>query len=251
MTESKGARAGLVKPAIAVVAVLLAAAGGFFSWRHFSAATDISGVWHSPTSNLTYVIDKHDDGYRLSVGGHRLQVKSVERDSMTGQLVLGVRTDSGLLALWSFRADKDTDGSPLLQLDEDGFANDQLHLQRQLTSVDRSRLLLLKVAKKPLWTPSFDCGRADTDAERMVCSDRSLAALDVQMAERYQAVTNDASVVEAQKTWVHDVRDACTDINCLHTAYQQRLSDLGGGDAAAAEAPSAADAGAAAPDASS
>lgn len=251
MTESKGGNAGLARLGVAVVALMLVALGGFLSWRHFHGAADMSGVWRGQTSNLTYVIDRHDDGYRLSVGGHRLQVKSVERDSMTGQLVLTVRTDSGLLALWSFKPGQDSDGSPLLLLDQDGFANDQLHLQRQLTSVDRSRLAQLKIAKKPLWSPSFDCGRASTDAERMVCTDPTLAALDVQMAGRYRTAINDASVVEAQKTWIHDVRDACTDINCLHTAYQQRLSDLGGGDAGAVPDAQPADAGAVAPDASS
>lgn len=246
VVENEVARksAGLPIAKIVIGLMLLALLAGFLVWRHMAAAAaDISGVWHDQANDINYVIDKHEDSYRLSVAGHRLLVKDVQKDRMTGQMVLTVRTDSGLLALWSFKSDKDTDGSPLLQLDQDSLASDTLHLQRQLTPVDRSRLAQLKIARKPLWSPAFDCGKAGTDVERMICSDPGLAAMDVQLASAVRAAANDAAITEAQKTWLHDVRDACADTNCLHTAYQQRLLELGSSDVAAPDAPSAADAG--------
>jgi uncharacterized protein YecT (DUF1311 family) len=237
-------KAGISGQKIIIGAVLLILLAGFFVWRHMAAASaDISGVWHGQTSGLSYVIDRHEDSYRLSVGGHRLLIKDIQKDRMTGQLVLTVRTDSGLLALWSFKAGKDAAGAPVLQLDQDSVASDELHLQRELTAVDRSRLVQSKIAKKPLWAPAFDCGKADTDVERMICTDQSLGAMDVQMAKAVHAAVNDAAISDAQKTWLHDVRDACTDLNCLHTAYQQRLLELGVSNGAAPEVPPPADAG--------
>jgi len=192
---------GLALPNSLIGAFLLILLEGFFVWRHMAAASaDISGVWHGQTSGLSYVIDKHDDSYRLSVGGHRLLIKDIQKDRMTGQLVLTVRTDSGLLALWSFKAGKDAAGTPMLQLDQDSVASDELHLQRELTPVDRSRLVQSKIAKKPLWSPAFDCGKAGTDVERMICSDQSLGAMDVQMAKAVHAAVNDAAISDAQKT---------------------------------------------------
>jgi uncharacterized protein YecT (DUF1311 family) len=166
-------------------------------------------------------------------------VKSAQKDSMTGNLVLSVRTDSGLLALWSFKSGTGTDGSPSLHLDQDGFNIEDLQLQRAITAVDHSRLAGLKIAKKPLWSPSFDCAKAGTDVERMVCSDQTIASMDVQLAARMKSLASDAAAGEAEKAWLHDVRDVCADSNCVHTAYQQRLSELGASSSAVAEAPPA------------
>lgn len=215
---------GVVAGAVA----LAVAVGGFVAYRSHAAAADISGVWRGQTSGLTYVIDKHDDGYRLSVSGHRLTVKSAEKDGLAQQLNFNVRTDSGLLAVWSFKSIKgDGTTPPALHLDQDGILGEDLQLQRELTSADRSRLAQLKPAKKALWSPSFDCGKAGTDAERMVCTDPDIAKLDVTMARQvHSSAAVDATVTGAQKNWLHTVRDACTDITCVRNAYQQRLDEL-------------------------
>jgi hypothetical protein len=206
---------GLVVIAVVAVLAFLKISGG---------SADLSGVWRTADSNETFVIDKHDDSYRLSVDGRRLLVKAVEKDSLTHAVNLTVHTDSGLLAIWSFRQGTDAGGLPTLHLDRDGFVQSDLQLQRQLTAVDRSRLAQLKPAKKAVWSPAFDCGKAGTDVERMICSDRNLAAQDARLAVYMKLPGSD---IEAQKMWLHDVRDSCKDVGCVSSAYQQRLDQVG------------------------
>ena len=77
--------------------------------------------------------------------------------------------------------------------------------------------------------PSFDCAKASNDAERLVCSDRELAALDVKMADLYQlglnSVADSNEFTGEQKVWLSR-RDACTDKQCLVVSYDDRIKDL-------------------------
>ena len=54
--------------------------------------------------------------------------------------------------------------------------------------------------------PSFDCARAGSAAEKLVCGDAELAALDRQLAARYAQATDADPAV--QRGWVKE-RDAC------------------------------------------
>lgn len=210
---------------------------------------DIAGVWKSQSTGVVYVIEKVEDDYRLSAGGHRLAVKEVAHDSLADQLNLTVKTDSGLLAVWSFRLLKDDAGKPLLRLDQDGLATEDLGLQRQLTSADKARLAQLKFAKKPLWAPAFDCGKAATDVERMLCTDPTLAAADVTLSQTVKRMSlANPSLKDDQKGWLTQTRNACGDMTCLRNAYEMRQNDLnaseseGYSESEEAEAPEAADA---------
>jgi uncharacterized protein YecT (DUF1311 family)/predicted Ser/Thr protein kinase len=78
--------------------------------------------------------------------------------------------------------------------------------------------------------PSFDCATATNAAQRLVCSDQELAALDQRMADLYQlGLTHVADTNEffgEQRSWLTEQRDACTDKACLLTAYNARIEDL-------------------------
>ena len=79
---------------------------------------------------------------------------------------------------------------------------------------------------------SFDCGRASTRIERLVCSDGELAALDGYLAAAYQQRLTQAADTEplraAQRAWLRDVRNRCETAACLQAAYAQRLDALEG-----------------------
>ena len=83
----------------------------------------------------------------------------------------------------------------------------------------------LKPNKKVLWSPAFNCAKAVTDVERLICTDRSLAAMDVELSKRVKASPN-ANTKAIQIQWLKDVRDACTDLSCLRDAYQIRLETI-------------------------
>jgi uncharacterized protein YecT (DUF1311 family) len=79
------------------------------------------------------------------------------------------------------------------------------------------------------FAPSFDCTKASNGVERLICSDRELAKLDVALSQLYfkarsNAVDKDRLKSE-QIAWVRTSR-ACSDKNCLKQSFEQRMADL-------------------------
>jgi uncharacterized protein YecT (DUF1311 family) len=81
-------------------------------------------------------------------------------------------------------------------------------------------------------TPSFDCNRASTTAEQLVCADRQLAAADIKLAKAYKYQMDvgtaevKANLKKQQNEWRKHERDICTDTACVLKAYQKRLEEL-------------------------
>jgi uncharacterized protein YecT (DUF1311 family) len=81
----------------------------------------------------------------------------------------------------------------------------------------------------PAIRASFDCTTPGSAAERIVCSDGQLAALDVKMAQMYQQGLRSVSDPNAfrgeQQVWLSQ-RDVCTDKPCLAASYDERIKEL-------------------------
>jgi uncharacterized protein len=81
---------------------------------------------------------------------------------------------------------------------------------------------------------SFDCRRAATKIERMVCATPNLSALDEELAAVYRgALAEMASAGERadslkrdQLQWLRYTRDACRASECLRKAYEERITWL-------------------------
>lgn len=80
--------------------------------------------------------------------------------------------------------------------------------------------------------PSFDCAKAANDAEKAVCGDARLSALDRELAALYRAAQTgpgELDVAAEQRGWIKG-RDACwqaVDANrCLLESYQTRIVEL-------------------------
>ena len=88
-------------------------------------------------------------------------------------------------------------------------------------------LLLLGSASS---AASFDCSKANTTQEKLICSDDSLSALDDQLARAYKDKLNLSrdrdSERRSQIRWLAEVRDKCSSKVCLRSAYERRLSAL-------------------------
>jgi len=84
-------------------------------------------------------------------------------------------------------------------------------------------------APPPAIRASFDCATPGNTAERIVCSDGQLAALDVRMAQMYQqglrSVTDPNAFRGEQQVWLSQ-RDVCTDKPCLAASYDERIKEL-------------------------
>lgn len=75
----------------------------------------------------------------------------------------------------------------------------------------------------------FDCAKATTKIEKMICADSELSRLDKEMKKAFDKAlpkAPDPSVVkQQQKKWLSE-RNHCMNRTCLHDQYQLRLGEL-------------------------
>lgn len=74
---------------------------------------------------------------------------------------------------------------------------------------------------------SFDCSKAATNVEKIVCGDTALSQLDDDLNVAYKAALqkNEKQAVairQSQKQWIK-TRNDCQDSTCLTQSYQQRI----------------------------
>lgn len=78
---------------------------------------------------------------------------------------------------------------------------------------------------------SFDCAKARTGAEKLICSDSLVSALDNALDEEYELVSTtnsdeeNISLKTQQKAWLA-TRNKCPDASCLQRAYETRIKQL-------------------------
>ena len=81
--------------------------------------------------------------------------------------------------------------------------------------------------------PSFDCKKASTTVEHLICSNSELARLDSDLARAYSIARSKSSgsqkdqIVFTQKRWGQDERNGCgEDVECMKATYEDRISLL-------------------------
>lgn len=91
---------------------------------------------------------------------------------------------------------------------------------------------------QPSVRPSFDCSRASTRVEKMICHDPSLAAADALMAKLFAATKissfgeGPSNMVSGQRQWIKDRSAACKGLNpakqpaCLLNDFNERNEEL-------------------------
>jgi uncharacterized protein len=93
-------------------------------------------------------------------------------------------------------------------------------------------LLMLCVAVDLTLAASFDCAKAATKSEKLICADPQVSAADEQLAEVYRRVLEQLSdfdkdgLKKEQRNWIKTQRDACPDAACMLKAYQARIAAL-------------------------
>lgn len=95
----------------------------------------------------------------------------------------------------------------------------------------RPLLVLALIALPAISTAaSFNCSKATTVVEKLVCSDEELSHLDEQLAAKYKVALGNAAnqqeLKTQQATWLRQVRNACSDVPCLQSAYSGRIRAL-------------------------
>jgi uncharacterized protein len=75
-----------------------------------------------------------------------------------------------------------------------------------------------------------DCSHANTNTEKLLCSNSRLAEADQRMALAFRRAlgrgADPQALMDSQRTWMREVRDACNEVECMLNAYEERISDL-------------------------
>lgn len=76
---------------------------------------------------------------------------------------------------------------------------------------------------------SFDCSKAGTRTEKMICADSELSGLDERLSEVFQKAVKQSASQEnrlQQKRWMSEERDRCRDSACISATYKRRIAQL-------------------------
>ncbi|MBC8024391.1 MAG: hypothetical protein H7Y89_00220 [Steroidobacteraceae bacterium] len=92
-------------------------------------------------------------------------------------------------------------------------------------------LFALLAASGAVQAASFDCSKAATATEKLICANARISDLDEHLGRYYSAARGElgrggACLASTQREWLRKVRNACKDSACLERAYLQRLAEL-------------------------
>jgi uncharacterized protein len=80
------------------------------------------------------------------------------------------------------------------------------------------------------YAASFDCTKAATPVEKLICADSQISDLDELLMQSYKKAlvnTPEPEILKIhQRSWLTDTRNKCQDSICLKRVYNERLSDL-------------------------
>jgi len=87
------------------------------------------------------------------------------------------------------------------------------------------------VLAAPVVVPAaLDCSRARSNAEKMLCSNSRLALADERMAYAFRDAirrgVDPAALMQTQRRWTIEIRDACNEVEFILKAYENRTADL-------------------------
>lgn len=92
-----------------------------------------------------------------------------------------------------------------------------------------AKLGLLLMITASAQAASFDCAKASTKVEHIICDNPEISKLDDELAASYKAALENENLADtirkSQKRWMKD-RNGCSDAECVKGAYKTRLSSL-------------------------
>jgi len=99
----------------------------------------------------------------------------------------------------------------------------------KLSSWITATLIGLSMMAVSVQAASFDCAKAASKVEKLICGDAELSKLDEELNAAYKTALQEkqqaASVRQTQKRWI-DKRNACQNTECLKNAYLTRINEL-------------------------
>lgn len=96
----------------------------------------------------------------------------------------------------------------------------------------KSLVLFSLIACSTSYAASFDCEKANSSVEKMICSDYKLSRLDDFLSGNYKVAMNSempdnikSRIKKSQLNWL-DKRNECTDAQCIKTMYSKRIDSI-------------------------
>jgi len=226
-----------------------------FTWHSFenviSGSTGLVGISHNPAWWETTILLSIIIGVGLFLMGWTYENKNKEQtaekvNQQRGAITIFLFALAGIYAcgIWVTPASKPE--APVLATKVEEPAQEQkveTAPQEQEQSHPAPAVAPVEALKAPVvvaptaapiadntpFAPSFDCTKASNNAEKMICGDRNLSKLDVQLSQAYSAARSKAADKDKLKSeqiaWVTTSR-ACPDTACLTKAFQDRIKQL-------------------------
>jgi len=97
---------------------------------------------------------------------------------------------------------------------------------------------LLLIIAGNIHAASFDCSKAASEVEKIICSDDELSRLDESLSMAYLRALKQTDIkkqaIESQRQWLKNERNACKDLEeayethaeCIKEAYETRIKEL-------------------------
>jgi uncharacterized protein YecT (DUF1311 family) len=93
-------------------------------------------------------------------------------------------------------------------------------------------LLTLILATDTALSAGFECRKAATDVENMICKSADLSGLDRQLLDAYNGAlkavepSSKDALIKEQRNWIRYTRNICQESACLSDAYEARIKVL-------------------------
>lgn len=91
-------------------------------------------------------------------------------------------------------------------------------------------LIASLVTPSGIFAASFDCEKAASKIEKLICSDDELSQLDESLSEAYLQALERANIkqqiIESQREWLKYERNLCQTVECMKKAYVTRINEL-------------------------
>jgi ankyrin repeat protein/uncharacterized protein YecT (DUF1311 family) len=104
-----------------------------------------------------------------------------------------------------------------------------LYIDNQLAG--RQTFMVTTSASKAPPAASFDCRKATSDVEKMICSDDELLRLDASLNKAYLRALKRTGIkkqmINSQRHWLKNERSTCHNAECIKKAYETRIKELG------------------------
>jgi uncharacterized protein len=150
----------------------------------------------------------------------------------TTQNLASILGDDGTTPINTESATQDVTAAPSTETTEQPAAQttEAVTAQPQVAQQDQAITAAKPEASQPSIVASFDCSKASSKIEKLICSSPQTAEADRKLASVYRAAAlksvDQSALKQQQRDWLTKERNACNDATCLVTVTEARIRAL-------------------------